>query len=192
MLSSIKQTRDANDFNKATDAIIDGVRTVSLDNLEKLKYPQWAPSWDPKDQFRFKNPPPFKHTDRGYFGDPAFENLFAGKNVEHKPLSPKLGTEIKGVQLSTLTDRQKDDLALLVEQRGVVVFREQDFKELPFDDILKWGDYFGPLHVHPTTGAPRGQPQFHIVYRRANREEQINKLSNNYVTDLSWWRYPFC
>jgi hypothetical protein len=35
-----------------------------------------------------------------------------------------------GVQLSELTDAQKNELALLVAERGVVVFRDQDFKDV--------------------------------------------------------------
>jgi alpha-ketoglutarate-dependent taurine dioxygenase len=39
-------------------------------------------------------------------------------------LTPRIGTEIKGVQLSELTDIQKDELALLIAERGVGDFFE--------------------------------------------------------------------
>jgi len=41
-------------------------------------------------------------------------------------LTPYIGTELKGIQISQLTDAQKDELALLVAERGVIFFRDQD------------------------------------------------------------------
>lgn len=143
--------------SKEEDTIRNGVRTISLDNYKHVKYPKWVPIWDPKQDNAFRNSEPFKHTDRGFFGDPTFDSLLKGTGAVKKNITPKLGSEIRGLQLSKLTDRQKDDLALLVEQRGVVAFRDQDFKNLSFDDLKKWGEYYGPLHVHPTSGAPLGQ-----------------------------------
>ncbi|GME88177.1 unnamed protein product [Ambrosiozyma monospora] len=174
-----------NDYEKDTDAIVNGLQTVSLETYKKLKYPQWAPTWDRKDQGAFHHLKPFKHIDRGLFGDSEFKNLLADKSVKTKPISPKLGTEIEGIQLSKLTDKQKDDLALLAAERGVVVFRGQDFKDLPFDDITSWGKYFGPLHVHPTTGTPAGQPYFHIIIRRAKADEQQTHLAERLNT-VGW------
>jgi sulfonate dioxygenase len=45
-----------------------------------------------------------------------------------KRLTPRIGSEIDGIQLSQLNDAQKNELALLIAERGVVVFRNQDFK----------------------------------------------------------------
>jgi sulfonate dioxygenase len=53
-----------------------------------------------------------------------------------------LGTEIHGVQLNQLTDQQKDELALLVAERGVVFFRDQ---EINIHEQLELGRYYGPL-----------------------------------------------
>lgn len=163
----------------------DGVLTVSKENLKKLKYPQWAPAWDPKDDHAFKNPEPFKHIDRGLFGDPEFKSLKEDKDVKWKRVTPKLGLEIDGIQLSTLTDKQKDDLALLVEQHGVVAFRNQNFKKQSFADIEKWGKYYGPLHVHPTSGAPRGQPNFHMTFRRGSRKEN-EEFFQDKLNNITW------
>jgi sulfonate dioxygenase len=70
------------------------------------------------------------------------------------------------LQLSSLSDVQKNELALLIAERGVVVFRNQDFKESKFIDTMRnsynaelsnavgpekqkaFGQYFGRLHVH--------------------------------------------
>ncbi|GME98147.1 unnamed protein product [Ambrosiozyma monospora] len=181
--------------NGSDDIVTDELKTVSKANYDRLKYPQWAPTWEKKFENAFTNKDPFQHTDRGFFGDPAFESLLANKSVETRPISPKLGTEVSGIQLSTLTDKQKDDLALLVEKRGVVIFRDQDLKDLSQEDILTWAKYFGPLHVHPTSWAPKGQPNFHMVFRRegTNEAQQIyaDKLNNIvFHSDVSYELQP--
>lgn len=43
---------------------------------------------------------------------------------------------------------QKDELALLIAERGVVIFRGQDFKDIGIEKQKEFGAYFGRLHVH--------------------------------------------
>lgn len=53
--------------------------------------------------------------DRAFFADPEKKSLLsAATSVD--PLTPYIGTELKGVQLSQLTNAQKDELALLVAE----------------------------------------------------------------------------
>ncbi|KAI8803635.1 TfdA family taurine dioxygenase [Cladochytrium replicatum] len=67
-------------------------------------------------------------------------------------LTPVIGTEIRGVQLSQLTDEQVADLAVLVSQRGVVFFRDQDITiDQEIDLGKKLAAPHGTLHVHPLT-----------------------------------------
>lgn len=63
-------------------------------------------------------------------------------------LTPRIGTEISGLQLSQLSDVQKNELAYLLAKRGVVVFRDQDFKDIGAEKQKAFGEYFGKLHVH--------------------------------------------
>lgn len=72
-----------------------------------------------------------------------------------------------GIQLSQLSDAGKDELALLVAQKKVVAFREQDFADLPIQKALDFGAYFGRLHIHPASGAPKSFPEVHLVHRGA-------------------------
>jgi sulfonate dioxygenase len=69
-------------------------------------------------------------------------------NVQATKLTPVIGTEIRGLQLSELNDSQKDELALLLAERGVVIFRGQDFKDIGVERQKAFGHYFGPLHIH--------------------------------------------
>lgn len=63
-------------------------------------------------------------------------------------IAPTIGTEIRGLQLSALTAEQRDELALLIAERGVVVFRDQDFKDIGPERQLEFARHFGPLHIH--------------------------------------------
>lgn len=87
-----------------------------------------------------------------------------------------------------MNDKAKDDLALLVAKRGVVVLRNQDLKEKGPAFVKEWGKYFGPLHIHPTSGAPAGFPEFHIVYRKAgdNAKENVNEVFAYRTQNIIW------
>ncbi|KAI8372942.1 uncharacterized protein BYT42DRAFT_594807 [Radiomyces spectabilis] len=102
----------------------------------------------------------FEHHDPGHKADPAKNSLY--NNAEKIfDLTPHIGTEVHGLQLSQLTDQQKNDLALLVAERGVVFFRNQDIT--PHQGV-ELGRYFGRPHIHNTFGHPEGLPELHIIY----------------------------
>lgn len=67
----------------------------------------------------------------------------AAKEVIH--LTPHIGTEIVGLQLKDLTSQQQDELALLIAERSVVFFRDQD---LTPQDQKRLGEHFGEVEVH--------------------------------------------
>lgn len=70
-----------------------------------------------------------EHTDPGSRANPAKPNLL-GPGVTTNDISPYIGTEINGVQISQLSDAGLDELALFVAQRKLLLFRDQDFKDL--------------------------------------------------------------
>lgn len=168
------------------DSKIGDIFTISKSDRDVLKYPEWAPAWDPKDDHAFEHLKPFKHLDKGLLGDPEFKSLKEiNKDATFEKVTPNLGSVIDGIQLSSLTDQQKNDLALLVEQRGVIAFRNQDFKDLGFDEMKKWGTYFGPLDIHATSGAPIGHPEFHLVFKR-QKEGIKNKVFADKLNAIYW------
>ncbi|KAI9843849.1 MAG: hypothetical protein M1838_002437 [Thelocarpon superellum] len=127
-------------------------------------HPEYLPVWDPT----LKYPPlkPFHHHDHGLDADPGLKELLHNATVAD--LTPVIGAEVHGVQLSHLSPAGKDQLALLVAQKKVVAFRDQDFANLPVESALEYGRYFGRLHIHPTSGAPNGFPEVHLVHRGVN------------------------
>lgn len=109
--------------------------------------------------------------DKALDGSPDFRNLLdAASDVFD--YNPKIGTEIHGIRLTSLTDAQKNDLARLIATRGVVFFRNQD--DFDIEAQRKLGSYFGKLHKHATTSVPRreGLEDVHVVFANQNSKDQ--------------------
>ncbi|RTE75302.1 hypothetical protein BHE90_010248 [Fusarium euwallaceae] len=108
--------------------------------------------------------PLFDGDEPGLRADPAKPSLLkAGATVTD--ITPRIGTEIRDVQISKLSSEGLDEIALLAAERGVVVFRDQDFADVGFDRQREIVKHYGPLHLHPTMGYPKGTgPEFHVVY----------------------------
>lgn len=64
--------------------------------------------------------------------------------VDH--LTESIGTELHGLNLRDLDAKQKDELALLVSERGVVFLRNQD---LTIDEQVEFFQHYGTLDTHP-------------------------------------------
>jgi sulfonate dioxygenase len=77
-------------------------------------------------------------------------------------LNPYIGTEVRGVQVSQLSREGLDELALLAAERKLVVFRDQDFKDLTPERQIVIAQHFGPIQRHPTSGNVKGFPEFHV------------------------------
>lgn len=176
---------DPSQFNKEHNAKTDkGSYTVSRKNSDQSEHQEFLPTWDPLQKF-----PPlqfFKHHDKGVFGDAHYANL-ASQNpgYTHKSITPKFGTEINGIQLSQLTEAGKNDLALLIARRGVVVFRDQDLSAQGPKFAVRFGEHFGPLHIHPTSGAPDGIPQLHVTFKGLSKAELENAFSTR-TNNIAW------
>ncbi|KAL7309804.1 hypothetical protein PS15m_010644 [Mucor circinelloides] len=124
---------------------------------------------------------PVEHHDPGKLADPKKASLY--DNAEKIfDLTPSIGTEVHGLQLSQLTDQQKNDLALLAAERGVVFFRNQDLD--PYQGV-EFGRYFGKLHIHNTVGHPEGLPEvISIFYDEQN--PQTTKYFETRSADEGW------
>ncbi|KAJ5982957.1 Taurine catabolism dioxygenase TauD/TfdA [Penicillium waksmanii] len=103
------------------------------------------------------------HVDPGTRADPEKKALLsAAKEIIH--LTRHIGTEIFGLQLKDLTGQQKDELGLLIAERSVVFFRDQDISPQQQKEL---GEWFGEIEVHPQVpqvpgvpGVSRTQPAF--------------------------------
>jgi sulfonate dioxygenase len=156
--------------------------TKGSDEFAPATYPNYLPTWDPEEKY----PPlePFEHKDAGLDADPSYPELL-GEGVKITHLTPTTGSEVRGIQLSTLTDAGKSQLARLVAERKVVAFRDQDFAKLPISEALSIGGFFGRHHIHPASGAPKGHPEVHLVHRGAG-DSTYDQFFANRVTSVGW------
>ncbi|OAD76127.1 hypothetical protein PHYBLDRAFT_143110 [Phycomyces blakesleeanus NRRL 1555(-)] len=133
---------------------------------------------------------PFKHVDVGHRADPKKASLY--DNAEKIfDLTPNVGTEIHGIQLSKLTNQQKDDLALLIAERGVVFFKKQDINIVQGEDL---GRHYGPLHIHNIGGHPPNHPYVLPIYsvdvEKSAYYPKIVRASEGWHTDVSYELQP--
>ncbi|KAI4865378.1 hypothetical protein F4820DRAFT_301931 [Hypoxylon rubiginosum] len=125
-------------------------------------YPDYLPFYDPLE--KVDDLGHFEHYDAGHRADPKLPHLLA-KATKVIDLSPHVGTEIEGVQLSQLSSEGLDELALLAAKRGALVFRNQDFGDIGFEAQKKIVRHFGPLHVHGWAPHPAaGSPEHMVIY----------------------------
>ncbi|ROW14555.1 hypothetical protein VPNG_03203 [Cytospora leucostoma] len=146
------------------------------------KYADYLPVYDTTTKF----PPTelFEFRDRGLDADPAKPNLLRkdDPNLKVTKLTPRVGTEITGLQLSQLTDAQKNELALLIAERGVVVFRDQDFKDIGPEKQKEFGKYFGRLHVHPTGAHVKDHIELHSIYLGKDNLYRLGRSTQRLTT----------
>lgn len=185
---------DTHFFSGQDEVSSDGVLRISPKYRLKSNYAAFLPAWDPKQKF---DPLTFhEYHDPALRADPRFTNLLGkSKNEVVRKITPKFGTEIDGIQLTSLDNAGKDELALLVAQRGVVIFRNQDFAKKGPQYAVEYGKHFGQLHVHQTSGAPEGYPELHITFRRPDHTEfervfQDSLTSLRFHTDVSYELQP--
>ena len=74
-------------------------------------------------------------------------------------------------------------------------FRDQDFADLPIQEAQDFAEYFGPSHIHPASGAPKGFPKVHLVHRSAADttakdyfEERTNSIT--WHSDVTYEQQP--
>ncbi|KAI1609152.1 hypothetical protein EDD36DRAFT_447129 [Exophiala viscosa] len=86
-----------------------------------------------------------KYIEVGARADKSKKALFSAA-TKVTDLTTHIGTEIEGLQLKDLTDQQKDELALLIAERSVVFFRDQ---EISPQQQKALGEYYGEVEIHP-------------------------------------------
>ncbi|KAK3373133.1 hypothetical protein B0T24DRAFT_528003 [Lasiosphaeria ovina] len=166
-LFALKVDKDAEDGKKGHPA---------------ARYPHYLPTWDAYE----KDPPlePREHHDPGLDADTTYPELL-GAGTQLTNLTPTIGSEVRGIQLSSLSAAGRAQLAHLVASRKVVAFRDQDFADLPITDALDFGRSFGPLHVHPTAGVAAGYPETLIVHRGAG-DDSVDRYFAGRTSTVAW------
>jgi len=137
-------------------------------------------------QDRYPPLTPFRHMDPGHRAlNHPNPRAFLENATSVTELTPNLGSEVRGINLGELGSDARDELALEVARRGLLVFRDQqDFIDRGPDFYKAWGSHFGRLHIHPASGHPAGYPEIHLVYRDAN--STFNFEISDSITSTFW------
>jgi hypothetical protein len=155
---------------------------VTKDNHLRTRYPAYLPTWD---KLWFDPLPPFEYDDPALrVKDKSKPNLLTS-NAEVTQIQPQMGSVIEGVQLSQLSAAAKDELALLVSERKVVAFPNQDLIDAGPAAQAEFMGYFGKPNYQPVSGTVRGYPGFHIIHRDGNKEE-ISRFLEQRTTTTLW------
>ena len=102
------------------------------------------------------------------------------ETISVEPLSPVIGAEIKGVDLSKpLGNQQFKEIHDALTEHLVIFFRDQ---EIDLDQQKDFGRRFGKLHIHPTAPAPEGHPEVLIIKADAKSKAIAG---NRWHTDVS-------
>jgi len=117
---------------------------------------------------------PREHIDAGARADKSKSALLsAAKEVIH--LTSHIGTEIVGLQLKDLNDKQKDELALLIAERSVVFFRDQDLSP---QEQKRLGEHYGEVEVHPQVPHVPGVQGVTIIWPALQATERKASFRN--------------
>jgi len=97
------------------------------------------------------------------------------QRIETRPLTPTIGAEIHGVDLSQpLDEATREEIRAAFLQHQVVFFRNQDIN---LDQHKAFGRLFGELHIHPASPGPEGHPEILIIHADEN---------STYVAGNAW------
>ncbi|KAK5135535.1 hypothetical protein LTR08_005170 [Meristemomyces frigidus] len=132
-----------------------------------------------------------EYNDAGSRADPAKTALFSAA-TDVVDLTTHIGTEVVGLQLKDLTDQQRDELALLIAERSVVFFRDQDISP---QQQLELGRHYGEIEVHPQVPYVPGLPGTTVIWPALVASERPTSFRNpvgtqKWHTDLVHERQP--
>lgn len=102
------------------------------------------------------------------------------ETISVEPLSPTIGAEISGVDLSRpLSNQARKEVHEALLKHLVIFFRDQD---IDLDQQKAFGRLFGKLHIHPTAPAPPGHPEV-LVIKADDASKAV--AGNRWHTDVS-------
>ncbi|KAF7549649.1 hypothetical protein G7Z17_g6256 [Cylindrodendrum hubeiense] len=117
---------------------------------------------------------PWDYVEAGARADKSKKNLFSAA-TKVTDLTSHIGTEIEGLQLKDLTNVQRDELALLIAERSVVFFRNQDLSPQQQKEL---GDWYGKVEIHPQVPQVPGNLGVTIIWPDLQATESAANFRN--------------
>lgn len=82
--------------------------------------------------------------------------------IQVRPLTPNIGAEIHGVDLSKPLDGQIfEEIHGAFLEHQVIFFRDQ---KITLEQHIAFGRLFGELHIHPAAPSPEGYPEILVIH----------------------------
>jgi alpha-ketoglutarate-dependent taurine dioxygenase len=125
---------------------------------------------------------PHEYIIRGKNADKEKKALFS--KVKEVHLTKYVGTELVGVQLADLNEQELDELALLIAERVVVFFRDQDLSP---QKQLEIGEFFGRPEVHPQVPLVPGLPGTTVIWDELTRKRGLKLSFKNSKAGTGSW-----
>ncbi|KAF4556521.1 Alpha-ketoglutarate-dependent sulfonate dioxygenase-like protein 3 [Elsinoe fawcettii] len=117
---------------------------------------------------------PWDYQDAGARADKSKSALLSAASSV-TDLTKHIGTEIAGLQLKDLTDQQRDELALLIAERSVVFFRDQDISPQQQKAL---GEYYGKVEIHPQVPQVPGVEGVTVIWPALQATERPANFRN--------------
>ncbi len=106
------------------------------------------------------------------------------ETIKVRKLSPALGAEISGIDLSKpLGNQTFQEVHDALVDNQVIFFRDQD---ISMDQHKAFGRRFGTLHVHPVIPGPEGHPEILMLHS----DEKVQYSASAWHSDVSFEKMP--
>jgi sulfonate dioxygenase len=150
---------------------------------ERTEFLDYLPVWE--EGIWHEDFPIFEYNDPALRADTSKLHLFQ-PGVTAQAITPRMGTILSGINLETLSDEARDELAPLFCERKVVVLRDQlRFLKSGPEFQVEFMSYYGKLSMQPVSGHIKDCTHFHIIHRD-NNEEEIKRFFETKMTSTLW------
>jgi taurine dioxygenase len=93
------------------------------------------------------------------------------EHIESRPITPRQGLEISGVDLKHLSDAQATDIKQALVDRKIIVFRDQDMSPEQYASFMT---LFGDPVVEDLAPVDDNPPNVGVIHIRPNEQQKIN------------------
>lgn len=171
------------------DGTLKRLRKAGIDLSEGYPYRPSRPLYL-QDVFNIRNEDR-EHVEPGAKADKSKKALFSAA-TKVTDLTTHIGTEIEGLQLKDLTPEQKDELGLLIAERSVVFFRDQDISP---QEQKALGEWYGEIEIHPQVPQVPGVEGVTVIWPELQAKERPANFRNpggasRWHTDLVHEKHP--
>ncbi|KAI5778535.1 TauD-domain-containing protein [Geopyxis carbonaria] len=146
----------------------------------------WAHYLPMEDDYKEPDLVPCTHVEPASRVDPRAELTFLHRATAVTEIVPEIGTEIRGVQISSLSSNELDQMSLLLGRRKLLVFRGQDFCDKHLELQKTIVSHFGRLHVHPISDHVPGSREHLVFHRTAKADVFRSGAAANRLTTTLW------